>query len=78
MRKIIDVRCKACGNVQEEYGYLNDTFPCRECGEESKRIISPIRCQLDGSSGDFPGEAMKWEKRHNSANGRNYNQGGSF
>lgn len=78
MRKIIDVRCKACGNVQEEFGNLDDTFRCGSCGGEAKRIISPIRCSLDGASGDFPGEAMKWEKRHNSAKGRNYNQGGSF
>jgi hypothetical protein len=78
MRKIIDVRCESCDHVQEEFGYLDDAFRCGECGGVSKRIISPIRCSLDGASGDFPGEAMKWEKRHNSAKGRNYNQGGSF
>ncbi len=75
MRKIIDVRCKACGNVQEEFGYLDDTFRCGSCGGEAKRIISPIRCSLDGASGDFPGEAMKWEKRHMK---KDFNQGGSF
>ena len=78
MKKIIDVRCKACGAVHEEFGNLDDTFRCGSCGGEAKRIISPIRCRLDGASGDFPGEAMKWEKRHNTAKGRAYNQGGSF
>lgn len=65
MRKIIDVRCKACGNVQEEFGYLDDTFRCGSCGGEAKRIISPVKCALEGTSGDFPGAAMKWEREHN-------------
>ena len=75
MRKIFDVRCSSCGNVHEEFGHLDDAFRCGECGGESKRIISPIRCQLDGTSGDFPGEAMKWAKRHQKGD---FNQGGSF
>ena len=64
MRKIIDVRCKTCGNVQEEFGYLDDTFRCGSCGGEAKRIISPVKCTLEGVSGDFPGAAMKWERQH--------------
>ena len=75
MRKIFDVRCGSCGHVSEEFGHLDDAFRCGECGGESKRIISPIRCQLDGVSGDFPGEAMKWAKRHQKGG---YNGGGSF
>jgi len=78
MRKIFDISCTVCNTEREEFGYLDDAFRCGECGAEAKRIISPVRCQLDGASGDFPGAAMKWEKRHNSPKGRNYNQGGSF
>ena len=75
MRKFFDVRCQSCGSVHEEFGYFDDAFRCGECGGESKRIISPIRCQLDGASGDFPGEAMKWAKRHEKGD---FNQGGSY
>lgn len=75
MRKLIDVRCVTCNTVKEEYGYLDDTFRCGSCGGEAVRIISPIKCQLDGASGDFPGEAMKWAKRHEK---KDFNQGGSF
>lgn len=64
MRKIIDVRCHDCGAVHEEYGYLDDTFRCGSCGGEAKRIISPVRCKLEGVSGDFPGAAMKWARDH--------------
>jgi Zn finger protein HypA/HybF involved in hydrogenase expression len=62
MRKIIDVRCGSCGHVQEEFGHLTDAFRCGECGGESERIISPVRCALEGVSGDFPGAAIKWAK----------------
>lgn len=62
MRKIIDVRCKSCDNVQEEYGYLTDSFRCGACGGEAVRIISPVKCALDGTSGDFPGAAIKWSR----------------
>ena len=41
MRKIFDVRCRNCGEVHEEFGYLDDTFRCGSCGGEAKRIISP-------------------------------------
>ena len=75
MRKFFDVRCTDCGSVREEFGYFDDAFRCGECDGEAKRIISPIRCQLDGASGDFPGEAMKWERRHTKGD---FNQGGSF
>jgi Zn finger protein HypA/HybF involved in hydrogenase expression len=69
MRKIIDVKCRDCGEVHEEFGYLDDTFRCGSCGGEAKRIISPVRCTLEGVSGDFPGAAMKWAKDRNSRGG---------
>lgn len=75
MRKIVDVRCKTCDTVSEEYGYLTDSFRCGACGEEAVRIISPIRCSLDGTSGDFPGASIKWAREHEKAA---HNQGGSF
>lgn len=64
MRKIIDVRCRDCGSVHEEFGRLDDTFRCGSCGGEAKRIISPVKCQLEGVTGSFPGAAIKWERNH--------------
>ncbi len=62
MRKIFDVRCTSCLHVQEEFGYFDDAFRCGECGGVSERIISPVRCELEGVSGDFPGSAIKWAR----------------
>jgi len=64
MRKIFDVRCTSCNNIDEVFGRFDDSFRCGACGGESKRIISPVRCKLEGTSGDFPGAAMKWEWEH--------------
>lgn len=36
---------------------------CPHCGELSNRIVSTPRIALDGCSGDFPGESMKWERK---------------
>jgi len=66
MRKIYDARCSA-GHVTEVFGYSDETFRCGECNLEAKRIISPIRCQLEGVSGDFPDAAAKWARRHEKA-----------
>ena len=40
------------------------TAVCPECGELANRIISPVRCELDGCSGDFPGAYWAWERKH--------------
>lgn len=66
MRKIFDVKCKDCDKVTEVFGYLDDTFEC-ECGGEAKHVISPVRCKLNGSSGDFPRAARRWEREHTKA-----------
>ncbi len=63
MRKIFDARCKSCDTVFETFDYLDATVRC-SCGGEAKRIISPVRCTLDGTSGDFPGAAIKWARDH--------------
>lgn len=38
----------------------NKTVICPHCGELSNRIVSAVRCELDGCSGDFPGAAISW------------------
>jgi predicted nucleic acid-binding Zn ribbon protein len=39
------------------------TAICPECGELSNRIISAVRSNLEGWSGNFPGAAMAWERK---------------
>ena len=61
MLKIYDYRCEAGHVAEQMVRDPADILPCPECGEPSKRIITPIRCKLDHS---FPGEALKWAKKH--------------
>ena len=37
--------------------------PCKVCGETAERLISTPSISLDGCSGAFPGESMKWERQ---------------
>ena len=64
MRVIMDVRCTECGNVDEVLGRYDAEFDCSACGGTARKIISPVRCSLEGVSGDFPGAAMKWTRQH--------------
>jgi Zn finger protein HypA/HybF involved in hydrogenase expression len=40
---------------------------CEVCDSKAKRIISSVATKLEGTSGDFPGEAIKWARRHEKA-----------
>lgn len=64
--KLYDARCEECGHISEVFGFSDDTFRCEieSCEGIAKRIISPVRCHLDGVSGDFPGAAIKWARDH--------------
>lgn len=65
---LFDFECIKC-NHREEKLVKRDVrhADCPECGGKMIRVISPVRCKLDGTSGDFPGEAMKWERQHEKA-----------
>ena len=39
------------------------TAVCPECGELANRIVSAVRSNLEGFTGDFPGAAMSWERK---------------
>jgi len=65
MKVLNDYRCE-CSNEFEAFARRDDIVRCK-CGRVAKRIISPVRCQLDGTSGDFPGAAMKWARQHERA-----------
>ena len=70
MRRIYDVRCTSCSEISEVFGRASDSFRCGACGSPAKTIISPVKCKLEGTSGDFPGAAMKWEREHTRAGKR--------
>lgn len=40
-----------------------ETTECM-CGEQALRQLSAPRVFLEGITGDFPGAAMKWDKKH--------------
>lgn len=71
MRKIFDVQCESCNEVTEVFGRDHDEFRCGACDAPAKRIISPVRCKLEGVTGHFPGAAMKWEREHTRAGSKN-------
>lgn len=62
MRKIFDFKCPD-GHVTEHFVYEDSKVRCH-CGKSCKRVISPVKCQLDPASGHFPGATMKWIKEH--------------
>jgi len=66
MLRRYDFQCEQ--NHTSEHFVESDvrTIPCDVCGLEAKRLISPVSCKLSGT-GDFPGEAIKWAKRHEKA-----------
>ena len=64
MRRIYDVRCTKCNEITEVFGRAEDDFRCGACSAPAKTIVSPGNFTLDGTSGDFPGAAIKWARDH--------------
>ena len=65
-RMLFDFRC-ANGHTHEELVPPEwQSVPCDQCDQPANRIISPVRSQLEGITGSFPGAAMAWEKRRES------------
>lgn len=40
---------------------------CPVCGNVATRIMSAVRCELEGITGDFPGAYAKWNRVHQEA-----------
>jgi putative FmdB family regulatory protein len=60
---LFDFLCNSCANEFEELVDKDKLVcECPECGSEATRQISAPRVKLDGCSGHFPGEALKWER----------------
>lgn len=62
MMKLYDFKCPQ-GHITEELVGPDTSIECK-CGERAQRIMSPIRCKLEGVSGAFPSAAMKWTRAH--------------
>ena len=61
MRIFRDFKCPN-GHVTEHF-LSNDIEVTRcDCGEEAKKVISPVKSVLDPISGGFAGATMKWAK----------------
>ena len=65
MRRLFDFRCP-CGQVFEDLVNSNTTTSRCGCGLEAKRIVSPVRSQLDPISGDFPDATRRWARARQS------------
>ena len=59
---LFDFKCEA-GHISEHLVKSDDKQVRCACGQLAHRIITPVRCKLDGF-GDFPGEALKWARKH--------------
>lgn len=64
MIRVFDFLCPD-GHAQERFISVEaETVDCNVCGKTAFRQISTPRVKLEGITGDFPGAAMKWEKKH--------------
>lgn len=63
MKRFYEFQCPEHG-VFEEYTEYTKQYACPNCGTLVDKIISTPRISLEGVSGDFPGAAMTFEKKH--------------
>ena len=64
MIRVFDFLCPS-GHLQEQFTSVEtETIDCEVCGTKAFRQLSTPRVKLEGVTGDFPGAAMKWEKKH--------------
>ena len=66
MFKVFDFRCTN-GHVFEEFVEGTVTTSRCGCGADATKMVSAPSFHLDGASGDFPGQHMKWVKEHEKA-----------
>lgn len=64
-RRMFDFTCDECGHTHERYADVEQrTDECPKCGAAAKRVISPVRCKLDGTDPGFPDAYDKWARVH--------------
>lgn len=66
--RLFDFRCR-CGNEYEGLVKSDDVDPqCPECSStDTTRLLSTPTIKLEGLTGDFPGAALSWAKKHEKA-----------
>jgi putative FmdB family regulatory protein len=64
MKRLYEFKCIPCGEIHEEYTEYKKVSTCPNCGGDTDKIISAPRISLEGITGDFPGAAAAWEKKH--------------
>ena len=63
MLKVHDFRCTN-GHLFEEFVEGGTTTSRCGCGANATKVVSATKCVLEGASGDFPGQHMKWVREH--------------
>lgn len=63
-RRMFDFRCEDSHTTERYIDTSIMSVECEVCGERAERTISPVACKLDAISGDFPGESIKWARKH--------------
>ena len=65
MRRMYDFKCVLHNHLFEAFIESEvRTTMCNQCESEAERIVSMPMIRLEGVSGDFPGAAMQWERKH--------------
>lgn len=61
-----DYQCTDCGSHYEAFRKIADraTSDCPHCGGLGAQQVSAPQVKLDGTDPSFPGEYMRWEKKH--------------
>ena len=63
MLKVHDFRCTN-GHLFEEFVEGGTTTSRCGCGANDTKVVSATQGVLEGASGDFPGQHMKWVREH--------------
>lgn len=63
MKRIFEFVCENGHKIERYCNYELQSVQC-ECGGSANRIISAPSVKLEGWSGHFPGEAMKFDRKH--------------
>ena len=66
-RRMFDFKCEEGHTTERFIDTTIESVECEVCGEKAVKIISPVACKLDAISGDFPGESIKWARKHEGA-----------
>lgn len=63
MRRFYEFQCSEHG-VFEKFTEYTKQIACPTCGKLADKIISTPQISLEGYSGDFPGAAMTFDRKH--------------